>query len=178
MKPRRSSRAPLVAALLLLAAAIPAAASASLIRVDSGGDSTSSDLSITQNETVLAQSVDPFPPLLTATVEYNIVGLLIGEPRVATYTGTTDTLVLNLQNGVNEDPIGRVISGDWVYAGGTGSYAGLQGVGRWTIVRNPDDSEGLIVRTTVVGDLRPVPEPASIAALGLGALALLRRRRA
>ncbi|RYG26563.1 PEP-CTERM sorting domain-containing protein [bacterium] len=83
------------------------------------------------------------------------------------YEWTTATLLGGTQSLV----------GTWAMTGGTGTYAGLTGEG--TLTTNHDLTNGYPSPsfTTFRGQLEAVPEPASMAALGLGAAAILKRRK-
>jgi hypothetical protein len=76
------------------------------------------------------------------------------------------------------DNLTRSIDGIWVYTGGTGSYNSTptniaDGDGTFAVSQTSVGFSG----TVLVGTLYAVPEPAPFAALGLGALGLLIRRR-
>lgn len=64
-------------------------------------------------------------------------------------------------------------AGNWTYIGGTGAYAGLAGDGTFAF---SVDEPSLTSFSSFVGTLESVPEPASIAILGMGAAALIGRR--
>lgn len=72
------------------------------------------------------------------------------------------------------------IAGTWVYVSGTGAYANMVGSGVIDASVNYDVPVGNGFRssTTTFGKLEAVPEPASMAVLGLGLAAVARRRRA
>ena len=128
----------------------------------------------TQDETVLVSHISPLPNLVSLHVE----GVYSPFTTVATYTSPSGTLVLDLL--YESTAIGgfgtSTDSGTWVYnAASTGAYAGYSGMGSYAISYNADDNQ--FASTTVVGSLDAVPEPTSLAALGLGALAFTRRRR-
>ena len=65
----------------------------------------------------------------------------------------------------------------WQYTGGTGAFANLTGLGSISIDFHYVDQNNADTTSGMTGELEPVPEPASMAALGVGALALIRRRR-
>jgi hypothetical protein len=70
------------------------------------------------------------------------------------------------------------VYGTWTYTGGTGTYANLTGSGTLAVVVDTSNPSGIEDSyTTFRGNLEAVPEPASMAVLGVGALGLLRRRR-
>lgn len=93
----------------------------------------------------------------------------------AVYTGGPDSLTLSYSTTpVVFTGSTASYSGSWNYVTGTGAYAGLTGSGTMTVQFT---TTGLATHT-VSGDIESaVPEPASMAVLGLGAAALLRRRR-
>ncbi|RYG24125.1 PEP-CTERM sorting domain-containing protein [bacterium] len=70
-------------------------------------------------------------------------------------------------------------SGTWTLVSGDGNYAGYTGTGTFSatiLYLNVPDLSGP-QSFGLAGELQAVPEPASMAALGLGAVALLKRRR-
>lgn len=70
------------------------------------------------------------------------------------------------------------IMGYWIVTGGTGLYEGAKGDGIFSFMKHGllgTVPSGSVMKGDVV--LSPVPEPASLAALGVGAAGLLRRRR-
>ena len=73
----------------------------------------------------------------------------------------------------------RSLNGSWTYNPiSVGDYAGFSTAtsgGVWDFRWDPADNS---VRFNISGHLDPVPEPASLCALSLGALGILRRRKA
>lgn len=149
------------------------AASVSLVSAGSYAfDPIDSNL-FTQDETVLLSAVSPLPALTTLHVD----GVYSPFSTTATYSSGSGTLILDLayENtsvggvGVSTD------SGTWTVSGGTGAYANMMGGGSYSISYNAGNN--MFSSTTVVGDIQAVPEPATMTALSLGAIALLRRRK-
>lgn len=136
-------------------------------------DPMNSDI-VTQDENVLYSSLAGLPvPGSTLHVD----GMLNPYVFTATYSSANGDLVLDFmfENqvvggiGVSTD------SGTWSYKSGTGSFANLSGGGSYSI--NYNGLADNYSSTSIVGNVEAVPEPASIAALGVGAIALMRRRK-
>lgn len=163
---------------LIPLAALSAASNAIPVNLVSAGsyvvDPVDANL-LTQTETVYVSQVGALPTLTSLVVasDFN------PSPSVqtATYTGASGALTLSFAyaNTVVGDFGVSTDSGTWSYVSGTGSYTGLSGMGSYAISYNADANN--FSTTQVVGNLQTVPEPASMAALGLGAAALLRRRK-
>jgi hypothetical protein len=72
---------------------------------------------------------------------------------------------------------GTSYAGVWSYSGGTGTYVNQTGGGTLSLTVQPNVSEVATI-TGLQGSLQAVPEPAPIVALGIGAIGLIRRRKA
>lgn len=120
-------------------------------------------------------------PSLTVTSEQsNLVGLenFAVYTLQAPVTGTTSTINLDFKSASNTLLLSgqgfAVTSGTTSFAGTwTGTYTGDATITSGTYSGTYDKSGKFSI--AVAGE--PVPEPASMAALGIGAVALLRRRR-
>jgi hypothetical protein len=139
----------------------------------------------TTAESILSGTFAPLP----APTTMNFLGIYLPNPAngittgsTATFTSGSDQLVLSVLGGpfTFSGPTSS-ISGSWSFLSGTGAYAGIAGgTGTWSAsyIVFPGSSNNFAT-TSFVGDLVPVPEPASMAALvmGLGMLAARRRRK-
>ena len=74
---------------------------------------------------------------------------------------------------------GNYYQGVWTYANtSTGDFANMNGGGTFAFgINNGDGNGNYHSNTALVGSLVTVPEPAAFAALGIGLVALVRRRR-
>jgi hypothetical protein len=104
--------------------------------------------------------------------EYNGTGFYLGAG--------SDRLDISFELAPSTSNNGTITySGAWTATGGTGSYAGASGGGTlglnfYDLKGVPGVSQSLSILS---GNMRAVPEPASIAALGVGTIGILRRRR-
>jgi hypothetical protein len=129
---------------------------------------------LTQDENVLFSSLLDLP---VPGSMLHIEGMLNPYVFTATYSSANGDLVLDLVYdhtvvagiGVSTD------SGTWSYKSGTGAFQNLTGSGSYSI--NYNGLADNYASTSIVGNVDAVPEPTSIAALGIGALAFLRRRK-
>ncbi len=135
----------------------------------------------TTAENVLSSVTAPYAALNTLdfTAIYGGSGVTTGSLAVYKNAANTDTLTLAFVGGpftVSGFNTTSSISGSWNFVSGTGSYASVaSGSGTWSASYNA--LAGSLAQTTFVGDLNPVPEPASMAILAVGALGMARRRR-
>ncbi len=174
-------RNPSLLRLPVLLAALAAALSAHAVNLTlvSAGfyDETNPLIGIT-TESVVFQS----HPGLAALGTYVETDDFLAGTYLATYTSAdlASSLTISLDAagavfaGDVNDPNLYTAATDWTYVGGTGSYANLSGDGTFTQIIDYGDHSST---TSIKGGLQAVPEPSAYAALGLGGLALLRRRR-
>lgn len=157
----------------ILCAAL-AQASAFHIDIISVGTVTSG-ANVTFTENVIFQNTSIVMPAFT-TDTYSIVNNVPPQPGNGIFSnGSGDSMLFNLiLNNVSANGPGVAGDGSWTYTGGTGAYVNLVGGGTFTFNLN---TVTLASNSTFIGELTPVPEPATMAAVGLGAAALLRRRR-
>ena len=160
----------------LLAAALGAALSAQAVTIFtvSSGTYTLAGTTQTQNETVSLKT-GGYGPLASLVLNYDTFTM----SGTGTYTGTGGTF--NFDYSLPTPPVtvgqGTSLTGVWstgAFNTSTGTYANTTGVGTFSVTLNTTTKES---GTVFTGNLEAVPEPASMAALGLGAAALLRRRR-
>jgi hypothetical protein len=127
----------------------------------------------TTSETVVSQ----ITPSAVATMAFSGTYVGAGAAGTIIYTGAGGTITLAFATPGPFNLAGNTssIDGTWTYQSGTGAYAGYTGgAGTFGAVYN---TTGAYASTTLTGDLTPVPEPASMAVLGIGALAAISRRR-
>lgn len=128
----------------------------------------------------VSQSTGELPPFDGASMYY---ARDIGGPRgEASFYDPLDTKRLDVFMSIKSDTeVGgiRRLSGAWTYnpTPSRGAYAGFSVAnsgGVWDFSWN---TAGTAMTFNLSGNLNPVPEPASIAALSLGTLGALRRRK-
>lgn len=126
------------------------------------------------HELVLLQVTSVPLPLFT-NVDYSIVNNTPPQPGLGSFSnGTGDSLLFNqMLDSVSSSPTSVSGSGTWVYTGGTGAYAGLAGLGTFAFTINTTTNASY---STFSGSLDAVPEPGSMALLGLGVAAVAGRR--
>lgn len=135
-------------------------------------------------ETVLAQDDDSLlglPTLNTLNWGVGLVGPFTGQ-GFGQYTNGTDSL--NFAYTVAPTPafdgssLTGTLAANWTFLSGTGAFAQYTS-GSGTLGTTINVKTNFTSMTTFAGELNaaPVPEPASMAALGVGALGILRRRR-
>lgn len=104
---------------------------------------------------------------------------LDGNTNTGFLAGPGNTDRLNFSFTVdNTQTLGSQVNQEahWVAVNGTGAFSGLTGIGSFSIDFTAVDNNTAQTATGLTGELHAVPEPATYAALGLGALALVRRR--
>lgn len=113
-----------------------------------------------------------------------VSGVDLTTATISTGTGTASysngslSEVLNVNLAVTsivKDGAARSLAGTWTYTSGVGTYNAQKGSGTWAATLNP--TLGQLDLTTFTGSLQAVPEPASMAVIGIGAMALAARRR-
>ncbi len=126
-----------------------------------------------QNETVLFSHIVPLPNPTTL----DLLGTFSTSTSVATYSNGVDSFTLDFvftnttfAGGAKTD------QGTWTWVGGTAAYATVTG-GTGTYSATYNAADGNFSSTTIAGNLDAVPEPASMAVVGIGLLGLARRRR-
>ncbi len=162
----------------VLAAAI--SAQAFTIALSSVGSWAVAGPNLTFTEKVIFQSTSVVAPVFTSQTSW-VVNASPPTPGAGLFddgAGNTISYVLNLTNA-NAYFNGLWAAGTWDYVAGTGFYAGLAGGGTFT--ENLDTTNFPVAPGqslgTYVGKLEAVPEPASMAVLGLGFVGLIARRR-
>ena len=95
----------------------------------------------------------------------------------AAYTGAGQSLNINfISTPVSTGSGGTAAyAGTWNYVSGTGVYANLVGSGSWTVVFNANTNN--YSNHSFSGELTAVPEPSTMAVLGVAGLGLITRRR-
>lgn len=111
--------------------------------------------------------------------EIDLSGVSLATSTFTTGVGTAkfdvSSLVLDLQLSSLVAKNGTVsANGSWKYVSGTGTYSNQKGSGTFGLTYTPGIN---LQQSTFTGSLQAVPEPASLAVLGLGAMALVRKRR-
>lgn len=158
--------------LALVAAAIPSYALT--IDIVSIGSYGAIPPAYTTTETVIFQNTPAVLTTLAVAGTINNPGpnqFLVGT---ATYAGVGGTLVVSYTTSPVQASGGSAsFDGTWTYVAGTGAYAGLMGTGAVNFLTSTSG----FANHSLSGELEAVPEPASMAALGLGVVALLRRRK-
>jgi hypothetical protein len=128
------------------------------------------------NETVIYQNSDATIPSLTAMTYTADSNTLVGS---GIYTNGADSFsfAFTFTDDIPTDGFSSTQNAHaiWTYTSGTGGFAGLAGSG--VLTSNFNAPLGATSLTTLSGRLEAVPEPASVAALSFGALALVRRRK-
>ena len=161
--------------LSVLAAIATAATAAHAYQFAVLSDGTFNDVTKISNEAVVAQVNTP-TNLTTLTLTFN-VNTMTGTGEYTSGGGNLDfTFAYPNVNFIND---GQYVAATWTYSNtSTGAYANMTGGGTFGFGINAFNAQAGTwhSNTALVGNLA-VPEPASIAALGIGAVALIRRRR-
>jgi hypothetical protein len=158
---------------IALLSAVAVISQATIFNVVSVGTFTLTTNGYTTSENVVFQNTPSALSTMSFSALYNGPGI----DGTITYSGGGGniTLAITSPGPFNGGGSGSSIAGSWTYTSGTGAYSGYSaGAGTWGATY---DSVGNYASTTLSGNLTPVPEPATMAVLGIGALALIRRRR-
>ncbi|RYG23396.1 PEP-CTERM sorting domain-containing protein [bacterium] len=172
--------------LLVCAVASALSVSAAPIELKSEGTFEPNGLGATITESVTSQT-GGYGPLSSLVMNIDISDILLGvlsgtANGTGTYTGGGGTLTFELvfssyqtsgQNPGDTDTAG----GSWTATGGTGTYFNATGSGEFTTLFTHTGGATERTATTLSGEIQAVPEPATMAALGLGAAAMMRRRK-
>lgn len=117
--------------------------------------------------------------LWTLDLQKNGVGAVEGSYSVVL---TADPYYLNTTTGIEmhalAQPIVKTLTGAFDFAGTSHLQGTIPFSFSFSVPPNGSRMEFLNARLDIVHSAAPVPEPAPLAALGIGALSLLRRRRA
>lgn len=134
--------------------------------VYTGGSVNLTSVQNTGDDFGFTTGVANFSPITAASGTITL-GSLTGDSITITYSGTAAV-----------GPVSTAVSAIGTITGATGIYTGYVSANNTVTVTTNTRTSGskLINFTNVIGDVEAVPEPTSIAALGLGAVALLRRR--
>jgi hypothetical protein len=167
----------------LLAGAIATSNASLIINLSNGTFSTGGGV-IQSNETV---SLTNIAGLATGDAMSFFESEGVSTFGQVTFTHGTDNLVFDteLTAFAPGGPTNVSLAGVWEYDAGlsTGIFANLAGSGTYSqsllVTKSWDRSEDVsgLVGTQFVGELNAVPEPASLAVLGIGVAAIVRRRR-
>lgn len=159
----------------LLAAALGAALSAHALAIGINSHGHSSDLGATVNDTVDFKA-GGYGPL--STLHYVIAQTATSLVGTGVYTGAGGTLDFSIVYKTEIVDLNAITySGFWAATGGTGTYLEATGTGTFTTTFYNFNEPDVDTLTTFAGDVQAVPEPSALVALGLGGLALVRRRR-
>lgn len=148
-------------------------ANAFTIAIQSKGTFTAAELVQFTETTTFQWATVPLPAL--TDISYWLVNTAppVGGQAMFTNGGADELdLDLTLQAVTTSGP---TVSGAgvWTYAGGTGAYADLAGTGTFAFSLDIPSSSSF---SSFIGNLTAVPEPTSLALLGVGAAALVGRR--
>ncbi len=150
-------------------------AQATSLFLSSAGLATSSGTTEVVSETVNTQ-YGGYGPLSSLNYSFD-TGTLVGS---GIYSGTGGTLDFSIKYNASSIVVvgpSQSMDGTWTYTNGTGTYAGLVGGGTEAHTLLTLGPSLAVSGTVLSGTLNPVPEPEAYAALGIGLLGFLVKRK-
>ena len=171
---------PRVLRLSLVAAAVGAALSAHAVSLQlaSSGAFKVDPMGRESGSETVGNQVGGYGPLSSLSLTFSASDPLPVSGS-ATYSGAGGTLAIRFAFSTFTSVGGfyGAYFGTWTATGGTGNYSQATGGGTLSRLEDGSDPDSYQSTTVLDGEIQAVPEPASLLALGLPALALLRRRK-